>query len=107
LASAAAIALLALPLAGWVGWEQGWLPNGYQHVETTDQLRQVRLSDGSSVELNLHSELRYLNYKDERRVTDQGRGVLQGRARQQPPVHRPCRQRPDPGHRHPVQRVEV
>ncbi|MEN8642259.1 FecR family protein [Pseudomonas sichuanensis] len=69
LASAAAIALLALPLAGWVGWEQGWLPNGYQHVETTDQLRQVRLSDGSSVELNLHSELRYLNYKDERRVT--------------------------------------
>lgn len=68
-ACAAAIALLALPLAGWVGWEQGWLPNSYQHFETTDQLQQVRLSDGSSVELNLHSELRYLNFKDERRVT--------------------------------------
>ncbi|MDH1101032.1 FecR family protein [Pseudomonas mosselii] len=68
-ASAAAIALLALPLAGWVGWEQGWLPNGYQHFEATDHLRQVRLSDGSSVELNLHSELRFLNYKDERKVT--------------------------------------
>ncbi|QXH49265.1 FecR family protein [Pseudomonas fakonensis] len=68
-ASAAAIALLALPLAGWVGWEQGWLPSSYQHFETGDQLQQVQLSDGSTVELNLNSELRYLNYKDERRVT--------------------------------------
>lgn len=69
LASAAAIVLLALPLAGWVGWEQGWLPNRYQHVQSTDQMRQFTLSDGSVVELNLHSELRYLNYKDERQVT--------------------------------------
>jgi len=69
LASAAAIALLALPLAGWVGWEQGWLPNHYQHLETTGQMRQVTLSDGSVVELNLHSELRYLNFKDQRQVT--------------------------------------
>ncbi|MDF0729583.1 FecR family protein [Pseudomonas entomophila] len=69
LASAAAITLLALPLAGWVGWEQGWLPSSYQHVQATDQLRQVRLSDGSDVQLNLHTELRYLNYKDRRQVT--------------------------------------
>ncbi|BBR54350.1 MULTISPECIES: FecR family protein [Pseudomonas] len=75
LASAAAIALLALPLAGWVGWEQGWLPNRYQHVQSTDQMRQVTLSDGSVVELNLHSELRYLNYKDQRQVT-----LVQGEA---------------------------
>ncbi|MHC6225899.1 FecR family protein [Pseudomonas sp. X10] len=68
-ASAAAIALLALPLAGWVGWEQGWLPNHYQHFESSDQLRQVQLSDGSEVELNLGTELRFTNYKDERRVT--------------------------------------
>ncbi|QXH44792.1 FecR family protein [Pseudomonas xanthosomatis] len=68
-ASAAAIALLALPLAGWVGWEQGWLPSSYQHFKTGDQLQQVQLSDGSTVDLNLNSELRYLNYKDERRVT--------------------------------------
>jgi transmembrane sensor len=67
-ASAAAIALLALPLAGWVGWEQGWLPNSYQHFEASNQVRQVQLSDGSQVELNLNSELRFLNYKDERRV---------------------------------------
>lgn len=69
LASAAAIVLLAMPLAGWVGWEQGWLPNRYQHLESTDHMRQVTLSDGSVVELNLHSELRYLNYKDQRQVT--------------------------------------
>lgn len=68
-ASAAAIALLALPLAGWVGWEQGWLPNSYQHFEASDAVQRIRLSDGSSVELNLNSELRFLNFKDERRVT--------------------------------------
>lgn len=69
LASAAALALLVLPLAGWLGWEQGWLPNSYQHFETAGHLQRVELSDGSTVELNLNSELRYLNYKDERRVT--------------------------------------
>ncbi|MCO7564774.1 FecR family protein [Pseudomonas sp. S 311-6] len=68
-ACAAAIALLALPLAGWVGWEQGWVPNRYQHFESTDQVRQVTLGDGSVVELNLNTELRYLNYKDQRQVT--------------------------------------
>ncbi|MDH0300771.1 MULTISPECIES: FecR family protein [unclassified Pseudomonas] len=68
-ASAAAIALLALPLAGWIGWEQGWLPDSYQHFETSHQVAHVRLNDGSSVELNLNSELRFLNYKNERRVT--------------------------------------
>ena len=69
LASAAAIALMALPLAGWVGWEQNWLPSSYQHFQTGDQLQQVQLNDGSRVDLNLHSELRYFNFKDERRVT--------------------------------------
>lgn len=69
LASAAAIALMALPLAGWVGWEQNWLPSSYQHFQTGDQLLQVQLNDGSRVDLNLHSELRYFNFKDERRVT--------------------------------------
>lgn len=69
LASAAALALLALPLAGWVGWEQGWLPNHYQHFEASDRQQQVKLSDGSVVELNLNSELRYFNFKDQRQVT--------------------------------------
>ncbi|MGF6393678.1 FecR family protein [Pseudomonas plecoglossicida] len=69
LASAAALALLALPLAGWTGWEQGWLPNRYQHFSATDRTRNVQLSDGSTVELNLNSELTYFNYKDRRQVT--------------------------------------
>ncbi|QHG64602.1 FecR family protein [Pseudomonas putida] len=69
LASAAALVLLALPLAGWVGWEQGWVPNHYQHFEAGNDTRTVQLSDGSTVELNLHTELTYLNYKDQRQVT--------------------------------------
>lgn len=69
LASAAAIALLALPLAGWFGWEQGWVPDSYQHFAAGDQIRRVQLADGSEVELNLHSALRYFNYKDQRQVT--------------------------------------
>jgi transmembrane sensor len=60
---------VALPLAAYTGWNLGWLPNSYQHFETTDNVRQVTLSDGSQVELNLGTELTFLNYKDERRVT--------------------------------------
>lgn len=63
-----ACALLALPLAGWIGWEQGWLPNHYEHHATTDSVQTVQLSDGSSVELNLNTELRYFNFKDQRKV---------------------------------------
>lgn len=69
LAPGFACALLALPVAGWVGWEQGWLPNHYEHFKATDALQTVQLSDGSSVELNLNSELRYFNFKDQRKVT--------------------------------------
>ena len=68
-ASAAVITLLALPLVGWIGWDQGWLPNDYQSVESTDHRMTVTLGDGSEVELNLGTSLRYLHYKDERRVT--------------------------------------
>ena len=69
LAVAAAICLAALPLAAFTGWEAGWLPNTYEHLEAPNGLRQVTLSDGSQVELNLGTELVYSNYKDQRRVT--------------------------------------
>jgi transmembrane sensor len=68
-AVAAAIGLLALPLAAFTGWEAGWLPSSYKHYETENSLRQVTLDDGSQVELNLGTELVYSNYKDQRRVT--------------------------------------
>ncbi|WP_028633846.1 FecR family protein [Pseudomonas parafulva] len=68
-ACAAAIALAVLPLAGWMGWEQGWLPNHYQHLEAGDHMQTVQLSDGSTVQLNLNTELTYLNFKDQRQVT--------------------------------------
>ncbi|TDF86406.1 FecR family protein [Pseudomonas sp. H9] len=68
-ASAAAIALVALPAGAWIGWEQGWLPNSYQHLESGDTISHVLLRDGSQVELNLGTELRFTNYKDVRKVT--------------------------------------
>ncbi|MBK5548977.1 FecR family protein [Pseudomonas sp. TH03] len=69
LSIAAAVCAVALPLAAYTGWNLGWLPNAYQHFETTDNVRQVTLSDGSQVELNLGTELTFRNYKDERRAT--------------------------------------
>ncbi|WP_350615575.1 FecR family protein [Pseudomonas sp. HY7a-MNA-CIBAN-0227] len=68
-AIAAAVCLVALPLAAFTGWEAGWLPNSYKHYEAEGGLRQVTLEDGSQVELNLGTELVYSNYKDERRAT--------------------------------------
>jgi transmembrane sensor len=68
-AVAAAICLAALPLAAFTGWEAGWLPSSYERFEATSGLRQVTLSDGSQVELNVGTELVYSNYKDRRRVT--------------------------------------
>jgi len=66
---AAAVCAVALPLAAFGGWNLGWLPNAYQHVEASDTVRHVTLSDGSQVELNLGTELTFSNYKDQRRVT--------------------------------------
>lgn len=68
-AVAAAVCLAALPIAAFTGWQAGWLPNAYEHVEATNGLRQVTLSDGSQVELNLGTDLVYSHYKDQRRVT--------------------------------------
>lgn len=108
LASAAAIALAVLPLAGWMGWEQGWLPNHYQHFEAGDRMQTVELSDGSTVQLNLHTELTFLNYKDQRQVTlKRGEAFFKVRHDSSHPFIVRAGEWPDPGHRHPVQRVEV
>ncbi|TWC59744.1 FecR family protein [Pseudomonas sp. SJZ080] len=66
---AAAVCALALPLAAYSGWNLGLLPNSYQHFEAGNAIRQITLSDGSQVELNLGTELTFSNYKDQRRVT--------------------------------------
>jgi transmembrane sensor len=68
-AVAAAICLVALPLAAFTGWEAGWLPSSYERFQADNGLRQITLGDGSEVELNLGTELVYSNYKDQRRVT--------------------------------------
>ena len=69
LAIAAAITLLAVPVAAYSGWELGWVPNAYERVQAHSHLQTVTLPDGSEVELNLGTELTYANYKDQRRVT--------------------------------------
>ncbi len=66
---AAAISLLALPLVAYSGWNLGLLPSTYETFESGASVRHVTLADGSSVELNLGSQLTYSNYKDQRRVT--------------------------------------
>jgi transmembrane sensor len=77
-AVAAAISLLAIPLAGIAGWNMGWVPNAYQRIEAADQVRHFTLADGSQVELNLGTHLTYANYKDQRRVTlDDGEAFFQ------------------------------
>ncbi|KRP58744.1 FecR family protein [Pseudomonas trivialis] len=68
-AIAAAVCLVALPLAAFTGWEAGWLPNAYERFETTDDARVVTLGDGSQVEMNLGTQLVYANYKHQRRLT--------------------------------------
>ena len=68
-AVAAAVCLVALPLAALTGWEAGWLPSSYEHFEAADGLTKVTLGDGSQVEMNLGTELVYSQYKNQRRVT--------------------------------------
>ncbi|CAM3514842.1 peptide ABC transporter substrate-binding protein [Pseudomonas floridensis] len=69
LAMAATVAALAVPVAGYIGWNQGLIPNAYQTYSTTDATRLVTMDDGSRVELDLGTELTYANYKNRRSVT--------------------------------------
>ena len=68
-AVAAAITLLAAPVAAFSGWQLGWLPNAYERYQAGTSAQTVTLPDGSQVELNLGTQLTFSNYKDERRVT--------------------------------------
>ncbi len=68
-AVAAAVTLLAAPVAAYSGWQLGWLPNAYERFTADTSIRTVTLPDGSQVELNLGTQLTFSNYKDQRRVT--------------------------------------
>lgn len=69
LGMAAAIVALALPLAGYGGWFLGWVPNAYERLQADTRIQNVTLPDGSTVELNLGTQLTFSNYRDQRRVT--------------------------------------
>ena len=64
----AAMLLLGLALAGWGGWEQGWLPNDYHRYQAERELRRLVLPDGSELELDQRSTLSFANFKDRRQV---------------------------------------
>lgn len=66
---AAAALVLGLPIIGWLGWEQGLIPDDYQRYEAQAGIQEVRLPDGSHVQLNLGTRLSYANYKDRRSVS--------------------------------------
>ena len=107
-AVAAGVCALALPLAAYTGWNLGWLPNSYEHFAATDNVRQVTLSDGSQLELNLNTELTFSNYKDERRVTlKKGEAFFTVSHDMPPSVCRARRRRQDPRHRHAIQCLAV
>jgi transmembrane sensor len=75
---AAAALLLALPLAGYGGWFLGWLPNSYQHYQSTAQVLPISLPDGSELELNLNTRLSFSNYSDQRRANlEQGEAYFE------------------------------
>ena len=68
-AVAAAVTLLALPVAAYSGWQLGWLPNAHERYSADASAKTVTLPDGSQVELNLGTQLTFSNYKDQRRAT--------------------------------------
>lgn len=77
-AAAAAVIALALPIAGYIGWNQGWLPNAYDTYEADGSTRLVTMADGSRVELNLGTRLTFANYKDRRSVVlDKGEAFFE------------------------------
>ncbi|WP_095095747.1 FecR family protein [Pseudomonas sp. Irchel 3A5] len=77
-AVAAAVIALVLPVAGYIGWNQGWLPNAYDSYEADGSTRLVTMADGSRVELNLGTRLTFANYKDRRSVVlDKGEAFFE------------------------------
>ncbi|GAB7527629.1 FecR family protein [Pseudomonas sp. 3A(2025)] len=66
---AAAALAFTLPLAGLIGWNQGWIPDSYERFDSESATREVTLADGSQVQMNIGTRLSWSNYKDQRSVT--------------------------------------
>ncbi|MFV0278933.1 MAG: FecR family protein [Parahaliea sp.] len=65
--------LLALPL-GYGGWLLNWVPHDYHRYSTDRARRTVELPDGTRVEMNLNTQIRYANYRNRRQVVIKGNG---------------------------------
>lgn len=68
LAAQAAAAVLVVSVCWAAGWSAGWLPGNARYYAALDARRPIVLPDDSRVELNRHSSLIYLAYRQERRV---------------------------------------
>lgn len=66
--AAVALVILGTSLAGWSGWELGWLPNDYHRYQAEHELRRLILPDGSELELDQRSTLSFANFKDRRQL---------------------------------------
>lgn len=66
---AAALLVLGLPLAGFIGWQLSWIPDSYHRYQSDASVSSVTLPDGSKVQLNLATRLSFANFKDRRSVT--------------------------------------
>ncbi len=68
LAKAAAVALFALPVTGYVGWSMDILPNNYRSYTAEINSQDITLPDGSQVTLNQHTSISFINYRHQRLV---------------------------------------
>ncbi|WP_371226905.1 FecR domain-containing protein [Pseudomonas sp. QE6] len=65
-AAIAAGVLVALGAAWSAGWSAGWLPSRVGYYAAQPAPREVRLADGSTVELNSGSQLIFADFRDRR-----------------------------------------
>lgn len=66
IAAVAAGVLAAIGAAWSAGWSAGWLPSQVGYYAAQPSPREVELADGSTVELNSHSQLFFAHFRDRR-----------------------------------------
>lgn len=63
------VLVLAVPFVFAIGWFLNFVPNHYEQYAATESTKQIVLKDGSHVQLNLNTQLRYNHYRKQRYVS--------------------------------------
>lgn len=66
IAAVAGGVLVAIGAVWSAGWSAGWLPSKVGYYAAHPGAREVQLADGSTVELNSHSQLLFADFRDRR-----------------------------------------